>query len=143
MHQVVYSSAAVKAFSEAQLTELLAKARINNDRLDVTGMLLYDDGSFLQVLEGDAVVLEALFQTISKDERHHRVVPLLRRTIDARHFEKWKMGFAAVRSLPREMPGYSDYLRLRGDSSKAGNAAARLLSAFRDGRFRSYVATGA
>jgi Sensors of blue-light using FAD len=140
MHQVVYSSAAVQAFSVAQLTELLAGARVNNERLGVTGMLLYHDGSFLQVLEGDADVLENLFQTISKDKRHHRVVPLLKREIDARHFEKWRMGFAASTTLPKDLPGYSEYLRLRGDPKEAASAAARLLAAFRDGRFHSYVA---
>ena len=94
MHQVVYARAAVEAFSEAQLTEILSRARLNNDRLDVTGMLLYHEGSFLQVLEGDSEVLEALFDKICKDKRHHRVVPLLRRPVEERHFDKWKTGFA-------------------------------------------------
>jgi hypothetical protein len=140
MHQVVYSSAAVEAFSEAQLTDLLSRARQNNERLGVTGMLLYHEGSFLQVVEGDADVLETLFQSIARDKRHHRVVPLLRRPIEGRHFEKWKMGFAAAKNLPAHMPGFSDYLRLRGNPAEAGNAAERLLAAFRDGRFHSYVA---
>jgi FAD-dependent sensor of blue light len=139
MYQVVYSSAAVEVFSEAQLTELLARARVNNQRLGVTGMLLYHEGSFLQVVEGEAEVLEALFKTISRDKRHHRVVPLLKRPVEERHFGNWKMGFAAVKNLPKNMPGYSDYLRQRGDPAEAGNAAARLLAAFRDGRFQSYV----
>ena len=141
MHQVVYSSAAVEAFSEAQLTELLANARANNERLGVTGMLLYHEGSFLQVVEGEAEVLDHLFQKIGKDKRHHRVVPLLKRQVDERHFDNWKMGFVAAKNLPKSMPGYSDYLRLRGDPVDAGNAAARLLASFRDGRFHSYVAT--
>ena len=61
MHQVVYASAAVEAFSEVQLVQLLARARTNNERLGVTGLLLYDEGSFLQVLEGDAKVIELLY----------------------------------------------------------------------------------
>ena len=141
MHQVVYSSAAVEAFSEAQLTDLLSQARVNNERLGVTGMLLYHEGSFLQVVEGDDEVLETLIQTISKDKRHHRVVPLLRRSVAERQFDKWKMGFASAKNLPKNMPGYSDYLRLRGNPTEAGSAAARLLAAFRDGRFHSYVAS--
>jgi len=141
MHQVVYSSAAVAAFSEAQLAELLAKARVNNERLGVTGMLLYHEGSFLQVVEGDPKVLDGLFETIGKDKRHHRVVPLLKREVDERHFDNWKMGFVLAKHLPKNLPGYSDYLRHRGDPVDAGHAAARLLASFRDGRFHSYVAT--
>lgn len=50
-------------------------------------------------------------------------------------------GFAAMKALPKNMPGFSDYLRLRGDPVESANAAARLLAGFRDGRFRSYVQT--
>ena len=139
MHQVIYSSAAVTPFSDTELSGLLAAARVNNGRLGVTGVLLYHEGSFLQALEGDEHVLETLYARIGKDKRHHRLVVLLRRQVDDRHFDQWQMGFASMKALPKNMPGFSDYLRLRGDPIKSANAAARLLAAFRDGRFRSYV----
>jgi hypothetical protein len=139
MHQVFYSSAAVSPFDDAELTELLAVSRANNARLGVTGMLLYDRGSFLQALEGDEHVVASLFTKIGKDKRHHRVVALLRRDVTERYFDQWQMGFASMKAVPASMPGYSDYLRLRGDPLESGNAAARLLAAFREGRFRSYV----
>lgn len=139
MHQVFYSSAAVAPFSDRELTELLAVARVNNGRLGVTGMLLYHQGSFLQALEGDEQAVEGLYAKIGKDKRHRRVVALLRRQVSARYFDQWQMGFASMSNVPTNMPGYSDYLRLRGDPIESGNAAARLLAAFRDGRFRSYV----
>jgi hypothetical protein len=141
MHQIIYSSAAVAPFSERELTELLTIARVNNGRLGITGMLLYHEGSFLQALEGDPRTLDALFAKIGKDTRHHRVVILLRREIEAPQFDQWKMGFASTKGLPQSMPGFSDYLRLRGNLSASTDVAARLLGAFRDGRFRSYVQT--
>jgi hypothetical protein len=139
LSQVIYSSAAVAPFSEAELSSLLAIARTNNERVGVTGMLLYHEGSFLQVLEGEASAVDAVFQRIGRDKRHHRVMPLLRREMDGRHFESWRMGFASLKNLPQNLPGYSDYLRLRGEPTEAGSAAARLLAAFREGRFHSYV----
>ena len=139
MHQVIYSSAAVAPFSESELTELLVAARVNNGRLGVTGILLYHEGSFLQALEGDELVLKSLYEKIGKDKRHHRLVTLLRRQVDARHFDQWQMGFASMNGLPKNVPGFSDYLRFRGDPIESANAAARLLAAFRDGRLRSYV----
>jgi len=126
-------------FSDPELTELLAVARAKNGRLGVTGMLLYHQGSFLQALEGDPHVVENLYAHIGKDKRHHRVVALLRREVAARFFDQWEMGFASMKAVPAHLPGYSDYLRLRGNPVESGNAAARLLAAFRDGRFRSYV----
>jgi hypothetical protein len=104
-------------------------------------LLLYHEGSFLQTLEGDEHVLENLYAKICQDKRHHRLVALLRRQVDARHFDQWQMGFASMKALPKNMPGFSDYLRLRGDPIEGANAASRLLAAFRDGRFRSYVQT--
>jgi hypothetical protein len=141
MLQIIYTSVAVAPFSELELTRLLMLARANNTRLGVSGMLLYDDGSFLQAIEGEAPVLEALFQRISGDPRHGRVAMLLRREIDARHFGDWSMGFVASKYLSRNLPGYSDYLRLRGEPDKSANAADRVLAGFREGRFRSYVTT--
>ena len=139
VHQVIYSSAAVEPFSDSALTELLAAARVNNGRLGVTGMLLYHDGSFLQTLEGNEDVLENLYAKIGKDKRHHRLVALSRRNVESRHFDQWQMGFVATKALPKNLPGFSDYLRLRGDPIEGAHAADRLLGAFRDGRFRSYV----
>ncbi|HEX2671571.1 MAG TPA: BLUF domain-containing protein [Polyangiaceae bacterium] len=139
MYQVFYSSAALVPFSDAELTDLLAVSRANNLRLGVTGMLLYHDGSFLQALEGEETIVERLYAKIGRDERHHRVVALIRRTVDARYFDQWQMGFASMKAIPISVPGYSEYLRQRGKPLESGNVAAQLLAAFRDGRFRSYV----
>jgi hypothetical protein len=57
MTEIIYASAQTQPFSSAQLTELLAKARRNNQALHVSGLLLYHRGSFLQVLEGDEAVV--------------------------------------------------------------------------------------
>jgi hypothetical protein len=59
--------------------------------------------------------------------------------VEARYFDQWQMGFVSRKALPHNMPGFSDYLRLRGDPIEGANAAVRLLAAFRDGRSRSYV----
>jgi hypothetical protein len=139
MNQVVYSSAALAPFSETQLSELLIRARKNNERLAVSGMLLYHDGSFLQVLEGEESTLESLFTVIAADKRHHRVVTLLKREVKERHFGEWCMGFASSKNLPTNLPGYSEYLRLRGNPAEGANAAVTLMAAFRDGRFHSFV----
>jgi Sensors of blue-light using FAD len=140
VHQVIYSSAEVVPFSENDLSTLLLRARSNNERLGVTGLLLYHEGSFLQALEGDEAVLDALFTTISRDKRHNRVVKLLGRAVEERHFSNWKMGFVAMSTIAKTLPGFSDYLRQRGELAGKADAATRVLSAFRDGRFHNHVA---
>jgi hypothetical protein len=139
MMQLIYRSAARTRFSQQELAELLTRARTNNEQLGLTGMLLYDDGSFLQILEGEREPLFTLYARILSDPRHNDITKLLEREIDERQFGDWKMGFVSVTHLGAALPGYSEFLELRGEAASSGNQALRVLSQFRDGRFRSQV----
>lgn len=72
MHKLLYVSSTKRDLSEVALKPILATARNNNAVLDVTGLLLYIDGGFLQVLEGQRDVLHELYETIARDPRHLR-----------------------------------------------------------------------
>ena len=67
MLQLVYASAANVPFTAEALRELLARARTTNTGLDVSGVLLHVDGSFLQVLEGEHEVVEKLLERVGRD----------------------------------------------------------------------------
>ncbi|MEL6406516.1 MAG: BLUF domain-containing protein, partial [Chloroflexota bacterium] len=60
LNVIVYVSYASHTMSESELVEILDTARENNQRLNVTGMLLYRDGFFIQALEGEQAVIEPL-----------------------------------------------------------------------------------
>lgn len=141
LFQLVYLSAAVAPFSPEELEELLRVSRRNNARDGVTGMLLYEAGSFFQVLEGEKGKVRDVFERISKDARHQRVVVLSERDIPAREFAGWTMGFVVLDERKRELPGYVDFFGGRSDQAPARlrGAAELMLTAFREGRFRSYV----
>jgi hypothetical protein len=139
MLQVVYASAALAPLSELELTQLLMRARANNTRRGITGLLLYIDGSFLQVLEGEDHVVEALLERIARDPRHDRVSILLRRPIEQRHYAEWAMGFVSPKHLTESLPGYSAYLTTRNGVDSGAGAADQLLASFREGRLRSYI----
>lgn len=96
VHQLIYGSSSVSRFSESELMTLLNKARANNARLGVTGMLLYHDRSFLQILEGEEELVEDLFERISRDKRHSGVTVFLRDEADEREFGDWSMAFHAL-----------------------------------------------
>ena len=53
MYSLIYVSIATKPFSAAELVDLLKHARRNNEKAEVTGMLLYKEGNFMQALEGE------------------------------------------------------------------------------------------
>jgi hypothetical protein len=140
--QLIYVSAALKPFTPAELRELLGQARAKNQRLDVTGMLLYHQGSFLQMLEGPAATVNALFETIGKDKRHDKVLMLFRREVEARNFGEWSMGFTDIAAQSSSLPGFRDYFKthssfldLQGDRETVG----RIVDGFRDGQWRQFM----
>ncbi len=92
MYQLLYVSNTSRQTSPKMLDEILSRARRNNTSLGVTGMLLYADGGFLQVLEGEPDVLESLYAKIAADKRHWNAQVLLKRQA-ARAFADWSMGF--------------------------------------------------
>ena len=73
MHRLIYVSAAREEMSPEQLDSILAVARKNNEPAGVTGLLLFHDGSFFQVLEGPKDAAIRIFYVIERDHRHSRV----------------------------------------------------------------------
>ena len=139
--QVVYASRATVACNASFLGTLLEKARGNNARLGVSGMLLYHGGAFLQVLEGLPKVVAELYQKIERDKRHDRVVVLQRREVVERSFSEWSMGLMKVDSKAlTASPGLNDFLTggvlsLADDSERL----AKVLDGFRAGQWRQNI----
>jgi hypothetical protein len=133
---LVYLSTAVVRFSAQDLVELLTKCRDNNSKLGITGMLLFKDGNFLQVLEGERGKVLALYKRIGKDSRHRRVTALSQGPITQRDFPDWSMGFhdlGADNTL--RTPGFSPFLdtSLRAaDFSGDPGRAKKLLLLFKE-----------
>jgi len=75
---------------------MLIGFREKNASLDVRGMLLYKDGSFLQALEGDEAVVRDLYATIAGDDRHQQVTLIIEFPVETRSFSDWSMGLAIL-----------------------------------------------
>ena len=104
---VTYTSAATRLMSVAQLVELIEQTRTKNERLGVTGLLLYSGGNVIQTLEGTPEAVGAVFGAITDDPRHGDVRVVDRRAIDERAFTTWSMGFRNVSA--REIADLQDF----------------------------------
>ncbi|WP_435257642.1 diguanylate phosphodiesterase [Thioclava sp. FR2] len=136
---IIYSSAAKTHFGPEELLALLGSARSKNTSLNISGMLLHIEGSFLQVIEGNEADIDALFETISEDPRHGNIVTIVRESIPRRAFSDWSMGFADIsREDLERTTGWNDFLS-NADAvrSLVPGRAQKLLTAFKDGRWRS------
>ena len=100
LHRVIYVSAARRPLAPDELAALLDGSRRRNAAIDVTGLMLYHDGSILQILEGPEDKVQALFRTICDDPRHRQVITMASGPVEARAFPDWRMGFADVTALP-------------------------------------------
>jgi len=82
--------------SRQTLLGILNQSSQNNTRLHVTGMLIYFEGTFIQVLEGAEDVVYSLLDKISKDARHKDVTVVHDEPIQEREFGAWEMAFRAI-----------------------------------------------
>jgi hypothetical protein len=135
LSKLIYASQATRAMRPDELTLLLASARRNNEKLGLTGLLLYCNQSFLQVLEGEAEVIDALYQKIEGDPRHQKLRLLLRAPIDVRKYPAWSMGFDHVDEdrLIETMPGYqpaTQYPLVSADLVRNATVAETLLGLY-------------
>jgi hypothetical protein len=141
LSQLVYVSAASPGFTLSDLEDVLRVARERNARNAVTGMLLFETSSFLQVLEGDGTRIEALFNKIQADPRHTRSVLLLREPIEQRSFADWTMGYTRT-SLGeiQDASGVNDFFRDADAIAELDAPKVRkVLDLFRSGSFRQKV----
>ena len=95
INQLIYSSSASKKMLKSDLYIILRQARKNNELNGVTGLLIYTDKHFFQVLEGPKKVVSQLFEKISNDKRHYDIQILGESDIDFCAFPNWKMAYAA------------------------------------------------
>lgn len=135
---LIYASAATDEVDDQQLAALLSAARRTNAALGVTGMLLFADGTFFQVLEGEAQVVESLFARIGRDPRHAQSVLLICEPIEERQFADWTMGFSRIsmRHLD-DIVGLNDFFGRKTCLGQLDEGRARtVLEAFAEGRWR-------
>jgi len=110
VRQVLYVSSGVKKFTDAELDDILVKARKHNTNNGITGVLFYLEGNFLQLLEGDEDALGETYERIKSDTRHRGLTQLLDESVDSRSFPDWKMGFRAITAA--EMRDYPELFHL-------------------------------
>lgn len=134
--RTVYKSRCRRA-NASDWQAILASARRYNPEHGITGALFCDGSNYLQVLEGEAAVVDALFLRINDDPRHDDVMLLVRERITQRIFGDWAMGFVEMERFAR------DFAEIELDES---NVEARMLSLLailkRDQRLLAQVVSG-
>lgn len=110
MFRLLYVSTAHRLINKNTLVDILKKSREKNSALDVTGMLFYKDGNFMQLLEGDEATVRALYDTICNDTRHSDSTVIVEEPVSERYFPNWSMGFSNLDDAElKSLPGFSEF----------------------------------
>lgn len=93
IHYITYASTlTLKAMLNPKvLDEIMAKSLKNNAKNGITGVLCFGDGLFFQYIEGHKAQIDALYQQIVADRRHHKVQLLQSGDRADRDFADWSM----------------------------------------------------
>jgi hypothetical protein len=127
LHALVYVSTAVRPMALPDIDRLLEVARARNAKLQVSGVLLYDAGHFMQYLEGPAAGMTLVYQSIKASTLHHGIIELLREPIATSEFPEWSMAFRSPNASGMSHPAQqADMLAQRLTPSSAPVSAARL-----------------
>ena len=111
MIHLVYVSSATVEMTDTDLIFLLNQSRERNLRQNVTGMLLYCGGNFIQVLEGEAQDVEDIYDSIIKDDRNSGNIIVIKREISKRDFPDWSMGFKRLGVEDKgKLSGFTEFL---------------------------------
>lgn len=113
MHQIIYMSRATHPMSDDELETLLRKASLNNEQRGITGALVYGDGQFMQIMEGEKDALDTLYATVFRDPRHTDLTKLTDKEISDRSFSSWSMAFQALSPQQfQDLVGYTPPAKL-------------------------------
>jgi hypothetical protein len=114
LYSFVYASSATRLLTDQELEVLLAEARASNRAHQITGMLLYCEGNFIQALEGTQPALDTVLARIRASRRHSGLLKLYHEPIAQREFGDWDMAFRRID-------------RVEFEKLNAGSAPSRVL----------------
>ncbi len=122
LKRIEYYSQAATGVEMANMGEIANALTKRNRALGVTGWLNFDGRCFFQCLEGEVKTINALYRDILTDPRHHDIVTLTNRPIDARHFQDWSMNFSATGGPDDDLDGLAHEDLARENMPSTGGA---------------------
>ncbi|MBX2945513.1 MAG: BLUF domain-containing protein [Cyclobacteriaceae bacterium] len=133
MYHLVYTSHATNPLTPEELIQLLKESRLYNKQHHITGMLLYLNGKFIQILEGKKEDVTGVYANICRDKRHHRVITIMEGNSPSRIFHDWSMGFKMLsHSEFEDITGFKDidHFFERNKAKDKGNLLYTFLTLF-------------
>lgn len=127
---ICYLSDSLEHESLSKLKTLYSKAKANNKLNNITGVLIYKNQNFLQVLVGESTIVDQTFDRIKFDSRHKNIFKVINTSIEERIFEDYNFGFTVIDNK-QELKNLYDYLEwLKSADNKLANNVISIVENF-------------
>lgn len=100
LYQLTYRSEAKLGITAEDINSILRQSEANNPKFQITGCLVYNEGYFVQLLEGEKEIVKERYSIIELDKRHDLVEVLSEGETMDRMFEDWKMAYIKLPDQP-------------------------------------------
>ncbi|MBL7765193.1 MAG: BLUF domain-containing protein [Chitinophagaceae bacterium] len=138
IYHLSYVSTGCDCIRFEDIKDILEIARKNNEDDQITGILVYCNKHFFQILEGEKEAIIELFNKISIDRRHDNVIKIQEGYIEQRHFDKWNMAFKSFNKELRDLDNFNteqfySYINRQLENDQTGNGISlKILADFFD-----------
>jgi len=85
-----------------EVARILEQARRNNERNDITGVLVLNENYFLQSIEGARSDINNLLKNLIQDDRHFSLQIIECREVEHRRWNKWSMKYLTLKDEDKE-----------------------------------------
>lgn len=99
VYTIVYRSRASANVDDKEIEKILKTARKANAKNGITGILIFKEGVFLQVLEGERSKVLDTINRIKEDIRHQDVTIIGDMIGSEKSFASWDMAFSSLEDL--------------------------------------------
>lgn len=92
-YAISYVSTARVGLKEQEINDIMAKTNKHNTAEKITGILLYNEINFFQLLEGEKETIQNLYEKIKQDPRHKDIIKILEKPVSKSPFDGYLTDF--------------------------------------------------
>ena len=120
LYSICFISNSVRLLQDDELEAFLAISKVHNLVRNITGILLYNEGTFLEVMEGKYVDISVLISKIQRDPRHNNITVMIDQEISNRLFDSFQTGIlSSDNEAKKEMLEFKKQLPKASQYSKS------------------------
>ena len=128
LYTLCYVSNQNVSFNKEDIRDLFKSSRNDNEQRQITGILLYNEGSFFQVLEGEKDIIMPLFQKIKKDPLHKDLIVIFDKPAEPL-FKTYNTGFSVIQNN-EDLESLKAYMNARSDTSAVSASIQSIIQSF-------------